>query len=399
MIADHAPVFAAIERPDGQHALDTLTVVCQHGIGDISLHVALYQVEERMESTVGIPQRKCGQIRETRSLVYVLVQTAIAAIYVLKDKRMQESMIHRGIESLFLLVSSLDFKFAQLRIPCVHAFLMHASEILAVQLTEIGKRPVGTYTRHRHLHFYLFTRGCIELECHFHILSIRLAVATEAIGIVYHRLVVHIYDSVADWSRERRRKVDMTLRHPTVHKLICRESGVIHNPNVRPLALAPQRVVEVEQKPCVAGPVICEPEYSRTLPRRHFGSDAVVVEVEAIICCRGFFTVVAEARTIAFIRLFMRRRLQMQFTRTGHEQEVAKVRNACSAEVRKTESQHCRMVILVARGSVVVVKIGVRADLYAAERRLSARIDIAEAFRAYERIDIPRQVLTGLFSH
>ena len=107
-----------VERPYGQHVLNALVVVCEHRVGYVGLHVGLHEVEQRMKRTVCVPERQGGEVGEAFGLVDALVEAAIVAVGVLEDEGVEECVVNRCVEGLFLLLVALHFKFGKLFVPC-----------------------------------------------------------------------------------------------------------------------------------------------------------------------------------------------------------------------------------------------------------------------------------------
>ena len=89
MVANHAPVLVGIVAPDGQHVVDALVVVGQHGLDHVIVALGLDQVEEGVQGSICIPEGKDGVISETLRLVNILVQATIFAVYIFVENRPQ----------------------------------------------------------------------------------------------------------------------------------------------------------------------------------------------------------------------------------------------------------------------------------------------------------------------
>ena len=58
----------------------------QHRIGHIGIDLRLYETEQGMQRTVGVPQREGSQVGESLRLFDILVQPAEPAVGILEDK-------------------------------------------------------------------------------------------------------------------------------------------------------------------------------------------------------------------------------------------------------------------------------------------------------------------------
>ena len=56
VIAYHTPRLVASERPVRQHLLHALVVMGKQRVGHIGLDVLMYEVHQRMEGTISVPQ-------------------------------------------------------------------------------------------------------------------------------------------------------------------------------------------------------------------------------------------------------------------------------------------------------------------------------------------------------
>ena len=184
----------------------------------------------------------------------------------------------------------------------------------------------------------------------------------------------------------------MTLRHPALYELVACDGAVVDDADVGPLARAAQGVVEVDKEPRFPRGVVGEAEHAGALGGSGLAVDVWVGEAQAVVVGRGLLFVVAVARAIALVGLLVGGGCELQLSVTGHKEEVAEVGDAGAAEVCEAEAKHCGMVVLVSGGGVVVVGIGVGADLNASEGHLCAGVHVAVSECADERIDILCQI-------
>ena len=83
----------------------------------------------------------------------------------------------------------------------------------------------------------------------------------------------------------------------------------------------------------------------------------------------------------------MRARLALYLAGARNKKEITEVRYAGAAEMREAEAEYGRLVVFVACGRIIIVVVGIRADLDAAERNLSARVAVTESVCADEWVE------------
>ena len=97
MVANHAPRLKRRELPHRQVAL--LAILIHEGIEEIRAAFPVNDVEQRVQSTVGIPQGKDGiDFLFAFHTVDFLVSATVAAVEVGVEIRRGEAVVHRGIE-------------------------------------------------------------------------------------------------------------------------------------------------------------------------------------------------------------------------------------------------------------------------------------------------------------
>ena len=73
------------------------------------------------------------------------------------------------------------------------------------------------------------------------------------------------------------------------------------------------------------------------------------------------------------------------------EQKITEIRNSSAAQVCQAEALHEGLGVLVSSGAIIVLVVGVRADLDAAVWQLCSRVHIPEPIRSHEHIHIINQ--------
>ena len=101
----------------------------------------------------------------------------------------------------------------------------------------------------------------------------------------------------------------------------------------------------------------------------------------------------AEAGTVAAVRIRIRAGGAFQGAGSGNEEEVPQVRNTGAAKMREAKAHDGGLVVFVAGRHIVVKVVRIGANLDASERNLRTGIDIAEAVSADKRIDVTDEAL------
>ena len=138
---------------------------------------------------------------------------------------------------------------------------------------------------------------------------------------------------------------------------------------------------------------IGEAEHAATQARGHFGLHPVVVQVYGVVIGRGLFAFVRVARAVAFVGILGCAGSELRLARAGHEEKVAQVGDARTAQVGQTEAHQRGVVILIARGRIVEAVVRVRAYLDTSEGNLGTGIDVAVAVGTHERIHVIDELL------
>ena len=92
--------------PDRQHPVHALFVVGDHGLYHILFLFRFHQREERMLGPVCVPKGEYRVVIESFRLVYAVVETAVAAVYVHINGRIDHRVVERGVEHLLLVLGA-----------------------------------------------------------------------------------------------------------------------------------------------------------------------------------------------------------------------------------------------------------------------------------------------------
>ena len=256
-------------------------------------------------------------------------------------------MIGRRIESFLLLLCSFYRICRKLFLPFLFGKSLNAVESHAVELTHIESRAVGTDCRDGCLYRNHLTIVCCECRREHQVRSPSLTVAAETRCVVDHRFLVLIYHEVLQRLGEYGSEIDVTLRSPTFHELISGNDRIVLHTNVRPYALLPQRVVEVDENERLVRFRISETEDATSHSRSHLCLNAIILQHDTIITRSGFLLIVRETGAIALVRFLVCARVELYITDTRHEKEIAEVRNTRSTKMSKREALYGLAVPLV----------------------------------------------------
>ena len=145
MVAAHAPVFVGHVAPDRQHVQDVLVVMGQHGLDHVTVTVRLEQCEERMLCPVGVPKGENSVVRESFSLVDLMVEPAIGSVHVHVDRWVDHRVVERGVEHLLLVICAFDVNLGQFLFPGLFSCGSYLVERLSFRFSkEILQRSGGS---------------------------------------------------------------------------------------------------------------------------------------------------------------------------------------------------------------------------------------------------------------
>ena len=77
--------------------MHALLAMLQHGAGDIRIYLTVNDVEQRMQSTIGVPNRKNRIVCEIIRLMDIMIQPTILSIHIRIDARIDHGVIQRSV--------------------------------------------------------------------------------------------------------------------------------------------------------------------------------------------------------------------------------------------------------------------------------------------------------------
>ena len=388
MVADHAPGLAAVEGPDREHVLRALVEVGEHRARDVGLQGLVHEVEQGMEGPVGVPEGEGGIVGESFGPADGLVVLAEATVRVLEEEGVLGGAVNAGIEGLTKDgIVARKFVFAQFLLPLRFSFGPDGVEVPALQFLQVQERPVRADGGNRHLHADLLAFDSLETHDGHQFPTPGLQAAAEAFGVVDDGLAVLQDAEVRDGGVEACCEVDVTVRVPAGYDLASDDRVLVQQAHRGPFAGPAERVVQVHGDPGFLGGRIGEAEHAAAGRGRHLCLRPIVREFHGIVAGGGPFPLMREAAAITAVGVLGLAGDGFYFAGAGNEEEIAQVRDARAAEVRQAESHDRGFAVLVSGRGIVIIIVGVRADLDAAEGHLRPRKYVPESVRPDERID------------
>ena len=263
------------------------------------------QVQQRVMSPVGVPQREDGIVGEAVGGVDVAVVASVLAVRILENERVQRSVIHRRIERFELFAGAFDVEFTQFFGPEDLSGFFQRFEILAVELCQILVGPGRSGGGNGHLHFDGFARFGDEIHPSDDMIAIGYAVAAETFGVIDNRFAVLHQARTDEGFGKLRNEIDITFGTPAVDQFESAEGRIVFDAQLRPGGLEPEHMIHVDHDERAVRSREGKFENPSVEARGHFGLDAVIEQIDPIIVGRGPFPFMAIPGAIPFIGVFM----------------------------------------------------------------------------------------------
>ena len=183
-VSRHLVGFTSHQRPDGQFPL--LVVDAQHGVHHIGNQLWLDDGEQRMQRTVGIPQREGRIVGPAVGLVNLVVVSAEFPVHVGIQRWGDEHVVQAGIENLLTpLVTALHVDARQHLVPAFLRIGTHLFKVPSGLLGfQIGQRVGTAHGRQGHLELHVL-RIVLEGKHPFHGLARQRVLAGRRIVVEY----------------------------------------------------------------------------------------------------------------------------------------------------------------------------------------------------------------------
>ena len=175
-----------------------------------------------------------------------------------------------------------------------------------------------------------------------------LRAAAEAVAAVDHRLAVADDLVMIERPGVTRGEIQMPLLRPAVFQMIAGHRRVVLDADVRPDDVPVQNVFQIGENPRLLALGKGDAEHRGAVGGRQFDPGVVISQLDLVVARRGGFLVVRNGRLVAGSRLIGRAGLEFRLARARHEQEIAQVPPAGSAEVRHAEAVDHRIGMIVA---------------------------------------------------
>ncbi|MNS51199.1 hypothetical protein D3C72_838670 [compost metagenome] len=335
VVADHAPVFQAMERPHRQHAVGTVLMMGQHGIDEIAVALLrLHQGQQGVQGTVGIPQRERRIIRIALGLVYGVVGAAVLAVGIHEQRRPQQRVVQRGVGAATRVLRRIDIQHRQRLRPLLLCLRAHAVEIEVGHFgIEVGDGARLADRRDRHLHHQRRLQLAeverahqlppLDLRALFRVLLARGRKA-----LVDDVLLGVVQFVAGQRPRETHREVQLAAGCPTAGLAETGDGAIATHAHPRPQDL-PWVVIHagahVQQHLGLGALRECVAMHAHAGAGGQFGAHLVVVQGDRVVARLGLLVVMAEARGVTTARLFRVAALQARVAGERHQQDVAQV--------------------------------------------------------------------------
>ncbi len=410
VVADHAPVLVAHVRPYGQGAVDALLAVLQHALHHVGVALGLQQVEERMQGTVGVPEREHRVVGEAFGLVDVVVETTVLAVDIHIDGGVDHGMVERGVEHGFLVVGTLGLDDGELTAPFVLRLGKQLLEAFALGFgLEVAQGALGADGGERH--FHLQGLGLVEGEVGYDLAPRHLGEVLVDLELAPHAVIFRLLQvavAVVGYGlAEADGEVGVVGSRPSVGDAVARQQGVVFHAQVGPQRLAVvvvDAVLQVEDDVAVHVLRVLVLMYADMFRSRQPYLDAVVVEGHAVVARGGRLAVVRVAGAVAGIGVSLRAGVEAYLACGGHDENVAEVGVAGSAEVGVAEADDGTVFMLVTStiliysrliNAIDVVRhsVGIGTELHDAERRAGSGEGVPHAVGADDGVDVWQRVV------
>ncbi|MNV25616.1 hypothetical protein D3C71_1167180 [compost metagenome] len=401
VVADHAPGFLAVERPHRQHAVGAVVLVGEQRIDEVAVALLrLHQGQQRMQRTVGVPQRESGIVGVALGAMDGVVRAAVVAIAVHEHGRPKQAVVQRGVGAAAVVRGGLDIQHRQRLRPLRLCLGADAVEIEARHLTlQVGDRTGLAHRRNRHRHHQrLVQRAEIE-GAHqlapFDLRTLRRALVPRRREALVGNVGFGVVEGVCGQRpRKTHREIQLPARRPAAGLAETGDGAVLTGAQARPHDLAGVIVeagAQVQQHARRLVGRIGIAVHADTGAGGQLGAHLGIIQGDRVVARFGALASVAEARGVAAARLVRVATLQAGIGAHRHQQHVAQVGMAAAGEMRVREADDAAVVMAVAGrpaiGLVTRLDAGVRAELDHAERHRGAGIGVPFPARTDERID------------
>ena len=326
MITTHTPVVIRHVAPDRKQSMYALLLMTNHRHSHVTGLFGLHQHQERMLSTIGIPQRKNGIVGKSICLMSVLVQSSIFSIHIHINRRIDESMIIRSIEHGLLIFRSFHFEGGKLTVPTIRCCTDKDIKILSHGFgLQVLQCAFCASSRKSHLYHQFRIFRVIKLEIRHHLTASHLRevgvnrkFSPKAFIIDFLHILVTI---VTDRLRQRDGKISIIGACPSVSDAIAGKQGIVFHSNLRPECLSIVIIdTMIQVKNDTTFRIFRESVamYTHTRSSSQLGFYPIIIQYNFIITWHGFFGFVGETGTITILRMIRSSRIQLQIAGSRH---------------------------------------------------------------------------------
>jgi hypothetical protein len=128
--------------------------------------------------------------------------------------------------------------------------------------------------------------------------------------------------------------------------------------------------------------------HAHALGARELGPNAVGIEREGVVARLGHFALVRVAREVALVRGLLAALVGLERAGVGHDEHIAEVGAARTAEVSVRKAREQTIGIMVARAPVPALEYILRPQLHRPKRHVGPQKYVAVAAGPDERVDV-----------
>ena len=330
MISDHTPVFIGHMRPDRKQTMYTLPIMSQKRCHDIFTTWRIEQIEQRVQSPIGVPNRKYRIIRELIRLMDLLIQSPVRTVIIHIHRWIDHGVIHGRINITNLIIIPLYIDHTQRIFPFLSGLRTQLPEIFTRSLDpQIIQCTAGTHRWKCNFHLQRRSVRQVEIKISHDIPSSdfgKIAVDIEfpPHSVIQHRF--HLFISVTpDRFWESNRKIGVVHPGPTICNPVTGQQSIVFYPQIGPKHFSVviiNTMFQIEEDMSVSFRESIS-MYPYPFGGCQFCLHPIILEHHGIITRPGFFCGMWKTGTISAIGVFSRSRVKFNISGYRHNQDIA----------------------------------------------------------------------------
>ena len=218
--------------------------------------------------------------------------------------------------------------------------------------------------------------------------AFNLRPAAKAVAAVHHGLAVADDFAAVERPRVTCGEIQIAFLRPAMHEMEAGYRRIVLDANVRPDDVPVQHVFQIGENPRLFAFGKSDPHHRDAIGCGQFDRGIVIPQFDLIVARPRRLLVVRDERTISRSGLVGRAGVEFRLARARHEEEIAQVPPAGSAQVRHAEAVDHRIGMIVA-AELLPIGIGPRLDH--SERRGRPGIGVSFPLRSDQRPDVVGQ--------